>query len=144
MKRNHTRFGGGLVPAIALMLTGLIGLLAYAGGVPASTTTLTDGAHEYRKQCAVCHGVDGSGDGPIANQLKRRPTDLTKLSAKNGGSFPETLVYQSIDGRRVVLLHGPSDMPVWGDRFRRSGNESVVDARIGALVRFVESLQSQE
>jgi mono/diheme cytochrome c family protein len=144
VERNHTRFGGGLVPAIALILAGLIGPLVYAGGPPAKTSSLPDGANEYRKQCAVCHGVDGRGNGPIADQLRRRPTDLTRLSAKNGGSFPETLVYQSIDGRRVVLLHGPSDMPVWGERFRRSGIESVVDARISALVHFVESLQTQQ
>jgi hypothetical protein len=79
----------------------------------------------------------------MADKLIRRPNDLTQLSAQNGGSFPETVVYQSVDGRRIVLFHGPREMPIWGDRFRRDGEEGTVDARIDALVRHVESLQAR-
>ena len=102
-----------------------------------------DGASEYRTYCAVCHGADGRGDGPMADKLNRRPNDLTLLSKKNSGSFPETVVYQIIDGRRVVLFHGPTDMPIWGDRFRSNGEPGAVDARISALVSHVESIQAK-
>jgi mono/diheme cytochrome c family protein len=101
-----------------------------------------DGAEEFRTHCAVCHGSGGHGDGPMAGQLVRRPTDLTLLSRNNGGSFPETVVYQSIDGRRIVLFHGSREMPVWGERFQRNDDEATQDARINALVRYVESLQT--
>ena len=100
-----------------------------------------DGAGEFRTYCAVCHGINGRGDGPMADKLTRRPSDLTRLSKDNGGSFPETFVYQSIDGRRIVLFHGTREMPIWGDRFRRNGDEETLDARIDALVRHVESIQ---
>ena len=49
------------------------------------------GKIEYQSKCASCHGNDAKGDGPIADQLKIRPADLTQLAKKNGGlsaSFP--------------------------------------------------------
>ena len=103
----------------------------------------SEGARAYLTHCAVCHGVNGKGDGPMAHALIRRPKDLTRLSEKNGGSFPESVVYQIIDGRRIFLLHGTREMPVWGSRFRRAGREADVDALIGALVDYVERLQAQ-
>jgi len=102
-----------------------------------------DGAREYRTYCAVCHGVDGRGGGPMADRLTRPPTDLTLLARKNGGSFPETVVYQIVDGRRIVVFHGPREMPVWGDRFRAEGRGRDVDALVDALVGYIERIQLQ-
>ena len=79
----------------------------------------------------------------MADKLIRRPNDLTLLSKKNSGSFPETIVYQIIDGRRIVLFHGPREMPIWGDRFRGNGELGAVDDRISALVSHVESIQAK-
>jgi mono/diheme cytochrome c family protein len=99
-------------------------------------------ASEYVNSCAVCHGVGGKGDGPMLSQLAKRPKDLTVLSQENGGSFPETVVYQVIDGRRINLSHGSSEMPVWGNRFRMEDkNEDVVEARITKIIRHIENLQ---
>jgi hypothetical protein len=44
----------------------------------------------------------------------KTPTDLTKLSAVNGGTFPAESVYETIIGRKVVETHGTREMPVWG------------------------------
>ncbi len=100
------------------------------------------GASEYINSCAVCHGIDGKGDGPMLNQLAKEPKDLTVLSQENGGSFPETVIYQIIDGRRINLWHGTREMPIWGKRFRIvAGDEEVVEARISKIIRYVESLQ---
>ena len=100
-------------------------------------------AGEYINNCAVCHGLDGKGEGPMLDQLTKRPKDLTVLSQENGGSFPETVVYQIIDGRRISLAHGPREMPIWGKRFRSSdGNEKNVDERISRIIRHIQSLQN--
>ncbi len=99
------------------------------------------GEDDYINNCADCHGIDGKGNGPMAKQLAMPPKDLTLLSKKNGGSFPETAVYNIIDGRRVSDFHG-QEMPIWGERFRMTeGNEGAVDKRISNLIEFLESIQ---
>src|ERR1022692_4159181 len=47
------------------------------------------GKKEFIEYCAQCHGMDATGDGPIAPDLKERPADLTQLVPKNGGVFAE-------------------------------------------------------
>ncbi len=110
------------------------------------------GKYEYLNNCAVCHGTDGKGKGPMAGQLIKSPKNLTLLSKNNGGSFPETAVYQLIDGRRIKItdegremesFHGPKDMPIWGDRFRAiEVDEGAVDERISNLLKYLESIQA--
>ncbi len=109
------------------------------------------GEFEYINNCAVCHGSDGKGAGPMAGQLIKSPSDLTLLSKNNGGSFPETAIYQLIDGRRVIVtdegrtvetFHGPRDMPIWGDTFRTiEGDEGAVDELISNLLKYLETIQ---
>lgn len=107
---------------------------------PAATTV--DGAALYLEYCAVCHGAEGRGDGPAAAALQKPPSDLTGLAAANGGAFPATMVYQLIDGRRLVLAHGDADMPIWGRRFARTGvSATEVERRVGALLDHLEGLQ---
>lgn len=36
------------------------------------------GTEAYTRQCVVCHGAKGEGDGPAASALKPRPSDLTE------------------------------------------------------------------
>jgi mono/diheme cytochrome c family protein len=74
---------------------------------------------EFTRSCAPCHGVTGKGDGPLAKSLTRTPADLTRLSQKNGGVFPFSNIYDVIDGRTQVSVHGPRKMPVWGDAYTR-------------------------
>ncbi len=91
--------------------------------------------------CAKCHGNNGKGNGPYAKQLAAKPTDLTLLSKENGGSFPETAVYNIIDGRRAGDYHG-QEMPVWGKYYKDiEGDESAVDARISRIIEYLKSIQ---
>lgn len=117
---------------------------ALLGGlsVPPLAAATVDGEALYLEYCAVCHGAEGRGDGPAAAALQKPPSDLTGLAAANGGAFPATMVYQLIDGRRLVLAHGDADMPIWGRRFARTGvTEAEVERRVGALLNHLESLQ---
>jgi mono/diheme cytochrome c family protein len=113
------------------------------------------GKTEYDSNCAVCHGVSGKGDGPLAGMITQKVPNLTTLAKSNNGVFPFNGVYEVIDGRTVVKGHGTRDMPVWGndynekavqyhrDYYRAFDAESFVRGRILALVGYIYSLQEK-
>ncbi|MER8466053.1 cytochrome c [Mesorhizobium sp. M1396] len=115
----------------------------------AAAQELGDGEAEYMNSCAVCHGPEGSGDGPLGDELVKRPADLTRLSKDNGGEFPYWRVFAVIDGRTMVPEHGDRDMPVWGRQFlpddaRKYGpnaGDIVTTERIHELAGYVQTLQ---
>lgn len=75
----------------------LLGMaLGLAGCVPPEETPT--GAEDFAIFCAGCHGAGGRGDGPAAAGLAKKPADLTRLSAANGGAFPGTRVMAKIWG----------------------------------------------
>jgi mono/diheme cytochrome c family protein len=78
---------------------------------------LADGEELYVELCAVCHGRGGMGDGSAASALTKTVPDLTRLAAKNDGTFPRQEVEDSIAGKSRVLSHGTIDMPIWGQVF---------------------------
>jgi hypothetical protein len=92
--------------------------------------------------CAVCHGKDAKGAGPAAGALKKTPANLTELSARNGGKFPDTRVSLFIQGSDDVSAHGTRDMPVWGTVFNSmQTNASVTTMRISNLTDYIKSIQ---
>jgi mono/diheme cytochrome c family protein len=102
-------------------------------------------ARLFRTYCASCHGTTGRGDGPVAEELRKTPPDLTRYAARNGGVFPSEHLRLVIDGREVAA-HGTRDMPVWGDAFRQTAeglSADEVKARIDAIVRFLEGIQAR-
>ena len=109
------------------------------------------GSDEYRLSCLNCHGVGGKGNGPMAEYLIKKPSDLTVLSKNNKGEYPFLRVYQTIDGRVQVPGHGDRDMPIWGMRYLEEdaqryggfGGEDVVRARILQLVYYIQLLQQK-
>jgi len=134
----------------------IVGLTALALSIPAiaraAETSL--GQREYEAKCAMCHGVSGKADGWLSAHLLRRPPSLSRLQRDNGGVFPFDRVYQVIDGRREVQVHGPRDMPVWGDVYRLESDkiygtaleryfadDGMVRARILALTEYISRLQ---
>ena len=104
---------------------------------------LAIGRQRFMLDCATCHGVDATGNGPVAGVLKIQPPDLTRLASRNHGNFAYADVYATIDGRQP-LAHGTRDMPIWGNRYKQvlpALGEKKAHARIDALVRYLESLQ---
>lgn len=112
------------------------------------------GEFEYRNSCAVCHGEDGRGSGALAGMLEIGPSDLTILQRDNGGVFPVTGVYATIDGTADVKAHGMRNMPVWGARYMArieaddptiayspEQRETYVRTRILALIEYLSTLQ---
>ena len=98
----------------------------------------------FATYCASCHGISGRGNGPAAEELRRRPADLTQYAKQNGGIFNGARMHSIVDGR-AVKAHGTMDMPVWGDAFKwREGlPEDGIKIRIDALVRYLESIQER-
>jgi mono/diheme cytochrome c family protein len=104
------------------------------------------GADLYRFYCASCHGADGKGNGPVAEALKTRPADLTRIAAASGGRFPrERLIAFVSKGDGAGAAHGSAEMPVWGPIFRwlDADSEARTKVRIENLVRHLETLQAQ-
>lgn len=54
-----------------------IGLAGFAIGCGRTPQTVEEGHRLYRVNgCATCHGVEGHGDGPVAQTLGTRPRDF--------------------------------------------------------------------
>ena len=75
------------------------------------------GKSEFQSSCASCHGMDAKGKGPVSDQLKTPPPDLTMLAKNNNGVFPTTAVYEIVYGSKAIFAHGNREMPIWGERF---------------------------
>jgi len=120
------------------------------------------GKWEFQSSCASCHGADGKGKGPVSEQLKVPPPDLTMLAKKNNGVFPTNAVYETIDGLQRMPAHGSREMPIWGFRFNpiinpphnvdptywkmlgpQQSPEVVVRTRILAVIDYLNRIQQK-
>jgi mono/diheme cytochrome c family protein len=111
--------------------------------VPAIYTNPSSGRQMYDAYCASCHGQGGKGNGPAAPALKVAPTDLTQLTAKNGGVFPENHVAQVIKGDSMTAAHGSKDMPVWGPLFLNLAQQDPAkeQLRVRNLTKYIGTMQ---
>jgi mono/diheme cytochrome c family protein len=118
-------------------------LLAYIESIQVPSTGVDDaGGRLFRTHCAICHGPSGRGNGVMAGQMRRTPPDLTQYTRRNGGVFPEALVYRIVEGGEVPS-HGNREMPVWGDVFKRGASAADARARIEAIVRYLAGIQER-
>lgn len=99
----------------------------------------------YQVKCAVCHGSEGLGDGPMADILITKPADLTAITKRYGGDFPDQIIHEIIDGRNTPLAHGTREMPIWGKELATEAagieEEALVKSRIRALLTYLKSIQ---
>jgi mono/diheme cytochrome c family protein len=116
----------------------------------ATSGEITSGKLLFRQYCSPCHGMDATGDGPVADTLMKKPANLTLLSKNNGGKFPYDHVYNMISGKEVVASHGTREMPIWGVVFASRNQPGAagrtpeqVDKRIKTIISYVESIQAQ-
>jgi mono/diheme cytochrome c family protein len=103
------------------------------------------GARLYRQYCAVCHGVDLKGHGPLATELKTSPPDLTTLAQRHEGKFPESYVEEVLRSGVKNSAHGDPEMPIWGPLFAsiRGTDPTLVDIRIVNLTNYIKSMQAK-
>ncbi len=143
----------------AFAITAVVGICMLATSEPAfaqdKAVQIKLGKYEYMGQCAACHGPHGKGDGPVAEVLTQKPSDLTRIAKSYGGTFPTDEIYQIIDGRKMSSPHGDRQMPVWGFRYMESAvaqagkvphdvdAQELMEGRITALVQYLESIQAK-
>jgi mono/diheme cytochrome c family protein len=114
------------------------------------------GKDDFLKLCSGCHGSSGKGDGPNAKSLRKPPADLTRLSQNNNGRFPLVRVYDVMDGRIDIIVHGPREMPSFAEVLKKdvmsrmprdamSGDlvESMARKRMIEIIDYIMSLQSK-
>ena len=81
-----------------------------------SRQTLYQGQQIYRVNCAVCHGVEGDGNGPAASMFRIRPRDFRsgtfKFRSTPSGSLPtdEDLLRTITQGVRWTGMIGRPDL----------------------------------
>lgn len=152
------KLGGEVVNSKYMAAFAALGMCALSFS-QAHAETKSMGQYEYENSCAACHGASGTGGGPSARFLSAGVApDLTVLQKNNGGVFPADRVYGIIDGSGEGrnLIHGSSEMPMWGDRYMRrtedtqggdpftpEEREEYVKTRIQALVDYLASIQHE-
>ena len=140
---------GFVIPGLKRVLSAglLIATVGGSGLALAENHKAVAGADDFKHYCASCHGVSGTGDGPVSGSLKNSPADLTGLAAANGGTFPKKHVTDVVQGNKdydqKFRTHGPSAMPVWGSVIYDDSDDrvSIANARINNIVSYIESLQ---
>ena len=123
-------------------------VLAALAASPALAQDAVRGKETYLRYCATCHGTDAQGGGPTGAVLTLQPTDLTRLSIANGGTFPTVRVVMRIDGREPLVSHG-SPMPMYGEFFEGrdvamkapNGMPILTSQPVVDLVVWLESIQ---
>ena len=119
-------------------------LLSVTNLASADESRMEQAKEDYVNYCASCHGVSGKGDGPLAGELKKKPSDLTKLTSKSG-HFPYLKIRQTIEGSDTpgsIRSHGTSQMPVWGDVFRKKSGMSPWSESQAKTMNIVDYLAS--
>ena len=125
-----------------------VAFAAYASAQYKPSANLGAGKELFRQHCSSCHGLDAKGLGsmydPNSADKSRRvpPADLTVMSKRNGGKFPEDRVREAIYNKKPVAGHGTPEMPAWGNVFyNQKSNQKRLEARVRELSAYIESLQ---
>jgi mono/diheme cytochrome c family protein len=126
----------------------LLAPLALAACVPSDPHPEVSGRNAFLENCSACHGLDGTGTGPMAEGLDPRPANLTTIAARNGGTFPRDRVMTIIDGYRRGGHFSPA-MPQFGDTDlgqtviveNPDGTGTPVPEVLLALANYLESIQ---
>jgi mono/diheme cytochrome c family protein len=77
------------------------------------------GSQLYKRYCAVRHGNDLKGNGPISPEFKNPPSDLTTLAQRHEGKFPDEYVQDVLRNGVEKPAHASTEMPIWGRSSRR-------------------------
>ncbi len=109
--------------------------------------TRADGAEFFAENCTACHGAEGRGSDRPANSHVASAPDLTTLSDRNGGGFPQA--------RALTYIYGdPNDnhltrvMPEFGGAMAEDlvlveieGVVTPTPRELAGLLFYLESIQ---
>jgi mono/diheme cytochrome c family protein len=147
---------------VGFYLIGLQGAVLVGGLFAAAATTALDdkpkrapeqtptrlvhslkGEDIFHAHCASCHGLDGTGNGPVASALSTKVPDLTTMTQRSKGVFPLARVNKIITGDKSdILAHGSREMPIWGPIFHQVDEDrDYGEVRLHNVVEYLKSLQ---
>lgn len=131
-------------------IIGLTAALGLAGCMEHTAMPVAqDGRALFMKNCAVCHGADGKGDGAMARAMSKPPKNLTLISLRNGNVFPRAKMMSIIDGYARSDMAGPG-MPEFGALLdgdlvpydSGDGTLTPTPRKLVALAEYLESIQA--
>lgn len=131
---------------VAMLFAGSVGAAQNAHRDTPKPAPLIDsiqGPDLYKAYCASCHGASAKGDGVMTASLKVKPSDLTRIAARNGGTFPLMRIESIISGEVLPPAgHGSSQMPVWGPIFSHvDRDQDLGRVRVDNLARYLRDIQ---
>jgi len=137
-----------VLAAVGIVFFCGIGAAQNKQATPPDSTRLIDsiqGPNLFKAYCAVCHGPNAKGDGPMAKSLKTAPSDLTRITTRNNGMFPLAKIRRIIAGEDALGAgHGTKEMPVWGPIFSQvAWDQDLGRVRVDNLARYLETLQAK-
>ncbi len=91
---------------------------AWAGG-------MQSGAGNYTQNCMPCHGMDGKGDGPLAESLggDMKPRDLSNAALLSNRTDDFLFKVIKFGGKKSGLSEA---MPDWGETFDDEAIKNIV------------------
>jgi mono/diheme cytochrome c family protein len=106
----------------------LVVVMASGFGSEREAPTLERGGQAYLAQCAVCHGPEGHGDGPLAPSIAAEgKTPPAVLDSARIASIGRDGVRKAIESG----VHG-SPMPVWGVHLGSELTDRIADFVVAA------------
>lgn len=145
LETSNARFHAGKLILVGLFLC--VGHVGFAQDKQAKDEQIEQksplsGAHMFKAYCAACHGKDAKGNGPAAAAMKQAPADLTTLSKRHDGKFPDVYVESVLRNGVKSPSHGDAEMPVWGPLFKSMDSDPMfMHVRISSLMIYLKSLQ---
>lgn len=132
----------------SLMIASAAALLVVAC-TPEEMPQASDGRALFMENCAICHGADAKGDGPMARAMARPPADLTLIAVRNKEVFPRAKVLSTIDGYAKSDMDAPN-MPEFGALLEGDlvpldtgdGVMTPTPRKLVALLEYIESIQA--
>ena len=109
--------------AIGLYYIDLLRAAVTLNPIPRSAQSINRGQELFQRHCAVCHGIEGHGDGVAAATLPEHPEDLSKIAPTP--YFPDGVV-------AFRIANGGNVMPAWKAVL---GRDDIWD-----LINFIRSL----
>ncbi len=117
----------------------LMCLSVYGSALAGDPTAAFEGQRIFVSHCQLCHGPDGKGAGPLAENLGLAPSDLTQTIRSRSDTILRKIISgeggQTITGRaRHNIL--TDAMPNWGEVFS--------DQQIDALIAYLRYLSTSK
>lgn len=132
-----------------LAIVAVAGALGLMGAcTPDEMPGAADGRALFMENCAVCHGEDARGNGPLARTTAKAPKDLTLIALRSGDSFPRARIMSVIDGYARSAPVDPA-MPEFGELLQGElvpfdsgdGILTPTPRKLVALLEYIESVQ---